>query len=100
MKQQQVHGIRPASSLGIAGTFIGDQAFSDCYQIPYKQVMEDCWWQVRRVSSCDVRSVAMDVAFHRSTPARMPVKRRIGEKAPLVVEHIDHKTHTRNRRRL
>lgn len=39
-------GIRPATSLGIAGTFIGDKAFADCYQVPYKQAMGDCWWQV------------------------------------------------------
>ena len=23
------------------------KAFAECYQVPYKKAMADCWWQVR-----------------------------------------------------
>ena len=40
----------PTLSLGIAGPFIGDRAFADAYQEPFRLASEGTWWQTETVN--------------------------------------------------
>lgn len=46
----QQHGIVPDVVLGLAGPFIGDEVFTATYQIPFKNLLGDRWWQVESVN--------------------------------------------------
>jgi len=41
--------VLPTLSLGIAGPFIGDKAFADAYQEPYRVASKGTWWQSESV---------------------------------------------------
>ena len=45
----KVQGVLPTLSLGIAGPFIGDKAFADAYQEPYRVASKGTWWQSESV---------------------------------------------------
>lgn len=45
--------IIPSFMLGLAGPFIGDELFSNIYQISLKNILKDNWWQVETINIYD-----------------------------------------------
>lgn len=44
------YGVAPETVLGLAGPFIGDEAFTIAHQTPFKALVGDRWWQVEAVN--------------------------------------------------